>query len=103
MAARKWTPEQRQRQREAIQRWKPWQQATGPKSAAGKAASAGNAYKGGHTVKLRRLIVELKVCEALIQAHSRQVLNYLRASGLPVGLLFNFAGPSLTVKRVLAH
>ncbi|ANC92529.1 GxxExxY protein [Azospirillum humicireducens] len=51
----------------------------------------------------KRLIVELKVCEALIQAHSRQVLNYLRASGLPVGLLFNFAGPSLTVKRVLAH
>ena len=59
MAARKWTPEQRQRQREAIQRWKPWLQATGPKSAAGKAASAGNAYTGGHTVKLRRLIVEL--------------------------------------------
>lgn len=59
MAARKWTPEQRQRQREAIQRWKPWRQATGPKSAAGKAASSGNAYKGGHTVKLRRLIVEL--------------------------------------------
>lgn len=54
-----WTPERRQRQREAIQRWKPWQQATGPKSAAGKAASAGNSYKGGHTVKLRRLIVEL--------------------------------------------
>ena len=51
----------------------------------------------------RRVIVELKVCEALIQAHSRQVLNYLRASGLPVGLLFNFAGPSLTVKRVLTH
>lgn len=53
-----WSPERRQRQREAIQRWKPWQQATGPKSAAGKAASARNAYKGGHTVKLRRLIVE---------------------------------------------
>ena len=59
MAARKWTPEQRQRQREAIQRWKPWQQATGPTSAAGKAAAARNAYTGGHTVKLRRLIVEL--------------------------------------------
>ncbi len=51
----------------------------------------------------RRVIVELKVCEALIQAHSRQVLNYLRASGLPVGLLFNFAGPSLTVKRILMN
>ncbi|MBP2230240.1 GxxExxY protein [Azospirillum agricola] len=49
----------------------------------------------------QRVIVELKTCEALIQAHSRQVLNYLRASGLPVGLLRNFASPSLTVRRVL--
>lgn len=51
----------------------------------------------------RQVIVELKVCEALVQAHSRQVLNYLRVSGLPIGLLFNFAAPSLTVKRVLMH
>ena len=48
-----------QRQREVIQRWKPWQQATGPTSAAGKATAARNAYTGGHTVSLRRLIVEL--------------------------------------------
>ena len=53
-----WTPERRQRQREAIARWKPWQQSTGPKSAEGKARSARNAYTGGHTVKLRQLIKE---------------------------------------------
>jgi len=55
MAARRWTPEQRQRQRQAIQRWKPWQQATGPQSLEGKARSARNAYTGGHTVELRQL------------------------------------------------
>lgn len=49
----------------------------------------------------RRVIVELKVAETLGQPHTRQVINYLRASGMPVGLLFNFGGPSLTFRRVL--
>ena len=59
MAARKWTPEQRQHQREAIQRWQPWNQSTGPQSAEGKAAAARNAWTGGHAVKLRQLMKEL--------------------------------------------
>jgi hypothetical protein len=49
-----WTPERRQRQREAIQRWKPWQQSTGPRSPEGKARAARNAWTGGHAVKLRQ-------------------------------------------------
>ncbi len=56
MAARTWTPEQRQKQREAIRRWKPWQQSTGPKSPEGKAAAAGNAWTGGDWKKLRQAI-----------------------------------------------
>ena len=59
MAARKWTPEQRQRQREAIQRWQPWNQSTGPQSAQGKAKAARNAWTGGQAVKLRQIIKEL--------------------------------------------
>jgi hypothetical protein len=59
MAACTWTTEQRQRQREAIQKWKPWKQSTGAKSDSGKAAASPNAYKGGHEVKLRLLIKEL--------------------------------------------
>ena len=50
-----WTPERRQRQREAIQRWKPWNQSTGPKSPEGKARAARNAWTGGHTAKLRQI------------------------------------------------
>jgi len=49
----------------------------------------------------RRVIVELKVAESLAQPHVKQVVNYLRASGMLVGLLLNFGTPSLTVRRVL--
>ncbi len=56
MAARNWTPEQRQQQREAIQRWKPWNRSTGPQSAEGKAAASRNAFTGGKLVKLREMI-----------------------------------------------
>ena len=59
MAARTWTLEQRQKQREAITRWKPWQQSSGPKSAEGKVAASGNAWTGGEWRKLRQAIQEL--------------------------------------------
>ncbi|WP_431857079.1 GxxExxY protein [Azospirillum sp.] len=48
-----------------------------------------------------RVIVELKVAEAIAQPHVKQVINYLRASTMPVGLLFNFGTPGLTFRRVL--
>lgn len=60
MAARTWTAAQRQRQREAIQRWKPWSQSTGPRSAEGKAAAARNAYSGNPRDAMRRAIKELR-------------------------------------------
>lgn len=47
------------------------------------------------------VIVELKVVEALTAAHAAQVLNYLKASGLPVGLLFNFGKPRIEVRRII--
>jgi len=59
MSARHWTAEQRQRQAEAIRRWKPWEQSTGPTSAAGKAKVARNASTGGEWAKLRQTIKEL--------------------------------------------
>lgn len=48
-----------------------------------------------------RVIVELKAVEKLIQPHVGQVLNYLKASALPVGLLLNFGAPRLEIRRVL--
>jgi GxxExxY protein len=37
-----------------------------------------------------RVLVELKACRALDGAHEAQLLNYLRATEIEVGLLFNF-------------
>ena len=39
-----WTYERRAKQHEAIQRWKPWEKSTGPKTPRGKAQAALNAY-----------------------------------------------------------
>jgi GxxExxY protein len=47
------------------------------------------------------VILELKAIEALTQSHVGQLLNYLRASGLRVGLLLNFGRPKLEYRRVL--
>ena len=38
-----------------IQRWKPWRQSTGPKSAKGKAVVSQNAYTGGDWKNLREI------------------------------------------------
>lgn len=40
-----WTPERRARQAEAIKRWKPWEQSTGPRTDDGKTRSSENALK----------------------------------------------------------
>ena len=59
MPARKWTLEQRLRQSEAIQWWKPWKLSTGAKTAHGKAISSKNATKTGDSVYLRELIKQM--------------------------------------------
>ena len=53
---RNWTPEQRQRQRELIQRWKPWEKSTGARTAEGKAKVSKNAVKTGKSLEVRKLI-----------------------------------------------
>ena len=42
-----------------------------------------------------RLVVELKAVEALAPIHRAQVISYLRATCLQLGLLFNFNVPLL--------
>ena len=46
------------------------------------------------------VIVEIKAAEALCEAHEAQLLNYLKATNIEVGLLLNF-GPKATFKRKL--
>ena len=53
-------------------------------------------------VCFERIIVELKVAREIAPAHRAQVLNYLRATGLEVGLLVNFgATPRAEVERLV--
>ena len=49
----------------------------------------------------KTIVVELKAIDRLSSPHIGQLLNYLKAVGLHVGLLFNFGRPSLEYRRVL--
>ena len=46
------------------------------------------------------VIVELKCCKILSPEHQAEVINYLKASGLPVGLLVNFGNQKLEYRRL---
>ncbi len=46
-----------------------------------------------------KIIVELKAVKAIAPEHQAQVINYLNATGIEVGLLINFGNPKLEYKR----
>jgi GxxExxY protein len=46
-----------------------------------------------------KIIVELKAVSAIDDTHEAQLLNYLRATGLTLGLLLNFGTPKLGIRR----
>ena len=48
-----------------------------------------------------RVIVECKACECLSRSHEAQLINYLRATEVEVGLLLNFGSSSLQFKRMV--
>lgn len=49
-----------------------------------------------------KIVVELKAASSLTSVHEAQLLSYLHASHLKVGLLFNFGEVSLKHKRLVA-
>ena len=46
-----------------------------------------------------KVVVELKSIVSLAKAHEIQLVNYLVATGIPVGLLINFGDTKVQVKR----
>jgi hypothetical protein len=54
-----WTQERRYRQSLAIRRWRPWEESTGPRSAAGKRQSSSNSFKHGARSRAVRDIAAL--------------------------------------------
>lgn len=49
----------------------------------------------------KRIIIEIKTVVTLTDVHKIQLLNYLKATGLKVGLLINFGNKRIEIKRVL--
>ena len=49
------------------------------------------------------VLVELKAAKAFNDNHLAQCLNYLKATGLRVGLLINFGSPKVEVRRVVSR
>ncbi len=47
----------------------------------------------------RTIIIENKVVQTLIPAHAVQLVNYLTATGIEIGLLLNFGAGRLEFKR----
>lgn len=45
------------------------------------------------------MIVEIKAIDKLAKAHEVQLVNYLVATNLPLGLLINFGSESVEIKR----
>jgi GxxExxY protein len=46
------------------------------------------------------VLCEIKAVERLIPAHEAQLLNYLKATGIKIGLLLNFGSGRLQVRRM---
>ena len=65
-------------------------------------------YKGktiglynGDLLVAGEVLVEIKALSALNTVHEQQILHYLKATGIKVGLLLNFGAQRLQIKRLV--
>ena len=49
-----------------------------------------------------KIILEPKAIEMIVAVHAAQVLSYLKASGLSLGILMNFSDTRLQTKRIVS-
>lgn len=45
------------------------------------------------------VLIELKAVKTILPEHQAQIINYLKATGIDVGLLINFGNPQLEYRR----
>ena len=50
-----------------------------------------------------RVIIEIKTVENLDKIHEAQLLNYMKATGIQVGILVNFRHPKAQIKRMVLN
>jgi GxxExxY protein len=48
-----------------------------------------------------KIILELKMVEKIVDIHRAQVLHYLRATGIKLGMIFNFGSKSFEYERLI--
>ena len=48
-----------------------------------------------------KVLIELKACKAIDDAHVAQCLNYLKATNLQLGLIINFGKPKIEIRRLV--
>ena len=47
------------------------------------------------------IIIEIKAVKYIDEIHEAQLINYLKATGLKLGLILNFCRPKLEIKRLV--
>ena len=50
-----------------------------------------------------KIIIELKAVEKLQGIHRSQVVNYLKATGMKLGLLVNFGEEFVNIERIVRY
>ncbi len=65
-----------------------------------KGRSLGTPYRADF-ICFDQMIVELKALGSITGIEESQVINYLKATGLEIGLLLNFGAPRLQQKRLI--
>ena len=51
----------------------------------------------------RKVIVELKTVETIDKIHEAQLLNYLKATGMRIGILVNLKHPKAEIKSMVLN
>ena len=75
-------------------------QAQAPITVAFRGVSVGSFF--ADLLIAERVIVEIKVVSQISAQHRAQLINYLNATGISVGLLINFGNPRLEYRRLTA-
>ena len=50
-----------------------------------------------------KVLIEIKTVENLDKIHEAQLLNYMKATGIQVGILVNFKHPKAQIKRMVLN
>ncbi len=58
-------------------------------------------YYSADFVCFNKIILEIKALSAITSDHEAQTLNYLKATGMKLGIIINFGAKSLQYKRIV--